>query len=112
MARIHLGEFEELVLLIVAAQTGEAYGISVLNDLATEADRKVNISAVHAALRRLEQKGFVESAWSKATQARGGRRKRLFSITQKGEAALVQIREIRNRIWGRLPDLGQNLGFS
>ena len=108
MARVHLGEFEELVLLIVAAQSGEAYGISVMDDLATEAGRKVNISAVHAALRRLEQKGFVKSEWSQATQARGGRRKRLFSITQKGEEALVQIREIRNRMWGRLPDLGLN----
>ena len=80
--------------------------------LEKEAGRSVNISAVHAALRRLEKKGFVRSDWSEATKERGGRRKRLFSITQEGETALVEIRSIRDRLWGRLPDLGTNLGFA
>ena len=111
MGRKHLGEFEELVLLFVAVQAGSAYGISVMEALAKEANRSVNISAVHAALRRLEKKGFVRSDWSEATKERGGRRKRLFSITQEGETALVEIRSIRDRLWGRLPDLGTNLGF-
>ena len=112
MGRKHLGEFEELVLLFVAVQAGQAYGISVMEALETEAGRGVNISAVHAALRRLEKKGFVRSDWSEATSSRGGRRKRLFTITQEGEAALVEIRTIRNQLWGRLPNLGTNLSFS
>ena len=112
MGRKFLGEFEELVLLYVAVQSGEAYGISVMEQLAQEADRDVNISAVHAALRRLEQKGFVRSGWSESTAERGGRRKRLFSITQEGEAALVQVRNLRNRIWGQLGDLDTGLSFS
>ena len=112
MGRKFLGEFEELILLYVAVQSGEAYGISVMEQLAQEADRDVNISAVHAALRRLEQKGFVRSGWSESTAERGGRRKRLFSITQEGEDALVQVRSLRNRIWGQLGDLDTGLSFS
>ena len=112
MGRKHLGEFEELVLLFVAVQAGAAYGVSVMEALAEEAQRSVNISAVHAALRRLEKKGFVRSGWSEATNERGGRRRRLFTITQEGETALIEIRSIRDRLWGRLPNLGTNLSFS
>lgn len=112
MERIYLGEFEELVLLMVALLDGGAYGISVMEELTKQANRKVNISAVHAALRRLEQKGYVKSGWSEATAERGGRRKRLFSLTQEGSLALQRQKEIRDRIWGQLPQLGTNLSFS
>ncbi|MEM1320454.1 MAG: PadR family transcriptional regulator [Bacteroidota bacterium] len=112
MERIHLGEFEELVLLMVAVLDGQAYGISVMDELAAQADRKVNISAVHAALRRLESKGFVRSSWSEATQERGGRRKRLFRITQKGITSLHKVRELRTRLWDQLPDFGTNFSIA
>jgi DNA-binding PadR family transcriptional regulator len=103
MERIYLGEFEELVLLIVAMMQGEAYGVAVMEMLESEADRAVNISAVHAALRRLESKGYVRSEWSEATAERGGRRKRLFSITQEGSLALEQVRDVRVNLWRQIP---------
>ena len=103
MARLHLGEFEELVLLIVAVQQGEAYGVGVMEALDEQANRSVNISAVHAALRRLEAKGFVKSDWSEATAERGGRRKRLFSITQEGSGALGNVRDTRLNLWRQIP---------
>ncbi|MCB0628463.1 MAG: PadR family transcriptional regulator [Saprospiraceae bacterium] len=103
MERIYLGEFEELVLLIVAMMKGEAYGVAVMERLESEADRAVNISAVHAALRRLESKGYVRSDWSEATAERGGRRKRLFSITQEGSMALEQVRDVRVNLWRQIP---------
>ncbi|MEL6676863.1 MAG: helix-turn-helix transcriptional regulator [Bacteroidota bacterium] len=102
MKRIHLGEFEELVLLVVAVLKGEAYGINVMQELGSQANRKVNISAVHAALRRLEQKGFVQSDWSEATQSRGGRRKRLFTATASGMTALSEVQQTRQKLWSQL----------
>ena len=112
MQRINLGEFEELILLLVAILSGEAYGVLVREELEKQTGRSVNISAVHAALRRLESKGFVKSDWSVATAERGGRRKRLFTITQSGQLALNQVKEIRNRLWNQIPDLGNNLSFN
>ena len=106
MERINLGEFEELVLLLVAVLNGQAYGISTMAEMEGQTGRKVNISAVHAALRRLETKGFVESKWSEATKARGGRRKRLFEITQKGSYALAELRAMRDKLWNQIPNLG------
>ncbi len=60
MQRVNLGEFEELVLLMVAILNGNAYGISVMEEIESQTQRKINISAVHSALDRLESKGFFE----------------------------------------------------
>lgn len=103
MQRSHLGEFEELILLMVAIQHGEAYGVGVMEELEHQTGRSVNISAVHAALRRLEAKGFVKSHWSEATPERGGRRKRLFTVTNAGRITLEKIRDNRLKLWGQIP---------
>lgn len=111
MSRVNLGEFEELVLLVVAVLHGNAYGVSVLEELNSQTGRTVNISAIHAALRRLEKKGFVTSDWSEATTERGGRRKRLFTVTKAGMASLEQVRDTRTTLWKRIPGISTNLNF-
>ena len=97
--RIYLGELEELILLMVALLNKDAYGVSITDELKKQAGREITISAAHAALHRLEEKGFVKSKMGGASQERGGRRKRLFSITTYGRNALEELRETRNVIW-------------
>jgi len=98
-SRIYLGELEELILLMVALFSKEAYGVSITEELKNQAGRNISISAVHAVLHRLEQKGFVKSKMGGASDERGGRRKRLFSITAYGRNALEESRDTRNYIW-------------
>jgi hypothetical protein len=76
MQRNYLGEFEELVLLTVAIMNGDGYGVTILQEIATRTNRSVQLSAVHVALYRLEEKGLVRSQLGGATKERGGRRKR------------------------------------
>lgn len=97
--RIYLGELEELILLMVALLNKDAYGVSITDELKKQAGREISISATHAALHRLEEKGFLKSKMGGASQERGGRRKRLFSITTYGRNALEELRETRNVIW-------------
>ena len=106
----HLGEFEELVLLVAGLLYDEAYGISVMEEIAKQTGRSVNISSVHVALVRLEKKGFVRSRMESesATATRGGRRKRIFTITSQGKAALDESRAMRNALWDQIP----NISFS
>ena len=99
MGRIYLGELEELVLLIVALLNREAYGVAIVDELKKQASREISVSAVHAVLHRLEEKGFVKSAMGGASEQRGGRRKRLFSITAYGRNAVEELRDTRNMIW-------------
>ncbi len=105
MKGTHLGEFEELVLLMVGVLNGEAYGISILKDIESHTGRTVTVSTVHTALYRLEQKGFVESFVGGASKERGGRSKRLYKITGEGKTAIVNSREVRDKLWGMMPDL-------
>ncbi len=110
MKGYHLGELEELVLLTVGILDQEAYGVSVLEEIKNQTGRKVNISAIHTVLNRLEEKGFLESQMGGATEERGGRRKRLFRISANGRAAITEIKTLRNRLYDQIPPLA--LDFS
>lgn len=105
MKGTYLGEFEELVLLTVGALYDEAYGVAVMDEIKEETGRSVNISAIHSALRRLEEKGFVNSRMGGATNERGGRRKRYFVLTSYGKKALDEAQSMRLKLYNRIPDI-------
>ena len=112
MRRSDLGEFEEVVLLAVAALSPRAYAAVIADELEKETKHAVSTGAVHAALQRLEDKGYLNSAFGEATPERGGRRKRLFSITAFGVRTLTETRTIRNNLWDRiLPEVLSKIGL-
>ncbi len=106
MKGTNLGEFEELVLLIVANLYDHAYGLSIQTEIQKRANRKVSISTVHATLHRLKNKGFLDSKYDNSSiTERGGRPKLLFKVTRSGEEALIQVRDMRNGLWDTISDL-------
>ena len=115
MKGTHLGEFEELVLLFVGVLFPEAYGVSLRKEIESQTGRTVAIGAIHSALVRLEEKGFLKSALAEGTHERGGRRKRIFTITAEGKAAIALARDLRNTLWDKIPELawrGMSYGFA
>lgn len=98
-----LGEFEEIVLLIVASQGSESYGLSITKIIEDEIKRPVTLSSVHTALYRLEEKRMVKSKIGGATTSRGGRRKRLFQITAEGKKALSSAKYTRQILYKMIP---------
>lgn len=104
MRRTYLGEFEELVLLMIAILDGQAYGVTVSQEIEQHTGRVVTFGAVHNTLIRLEEKGFVHSELGGATTERGGRRKRLFKVTALGHRAIQDIQQLRNKLWQLMPD--------
>ena len=100
-----LGEFEELVLLMVAAQHDQAYGVAILEGLEEKLNKKLNISAVHVALKRMEDKGFVNSRFGGITAERGGRRKKFYVITALGKRMLDQQYALRTSIYQQIPKI-------
>ena len=103
MRRTYLGEFEEVVLLMVAILNGEAYELSVSQAVEQHTGRIVAFGSVHNTLIRLEEKGFVQSELGGATAERGGRRKRLFRVTALGSQALREIQQLRKALWQLIP---------
>lgn len=105
MKGTNLGEFEELVLLTIAALINDAYSVAVCDELEKHSGRSVKLGVVHAVLNRLEEKGLVKSKLGEATSARGGKRKRYYAVTNGGKAALIKAKELRDHLWSRIPEL-------
>ena len=105
MTKDYIGEFEELVLILVAALGQDAYGAINAEEMDKKIKREVSLSAVHVTLYRLEDKGLINSAYGGATKERGGRRKRIYTITSAGMAILRAMQGSRLRLWKLVPQL-------
>ena len=105
MKNYSLGEFEELILLVVAASDGEAYGVTIQQSLIEKLKKNVNISAIHVTLKRLEDKGCVKSKFGGITEERGGRRKKFYNVTGLGKKALDDQFELRTSLYKQIPKL-------
>ena len=105
MKGTNLGEFEEIVLLTIAALVTDAYSVAICDELEKSIGRPAKLGVVHAVLNRLEDKGYVKSRLGEATKTRGGKRKRYYVVTNGGKAALLRAREVRDQLWDRIPEL-------
>lgn len=103
MGKHRLGELEEIVLLMVAILHGEAYGIAIANEIEHRLGHAISIGSMQTVLKRLEKKGYLTSTFGEATQIRGGKRKRYFTITRLGEIALSETKEERLSLWRAIP---------
>jgi PadR family transcriptional regulator, regulatory protein PadR len=103
MKGTHLGEFEEIVLLTIAGLVDEAYSVAICDELAKHTGREAKLGVVHAVLNRLEEKNLVKSKLGDATSMRGGKRKRYYTVTGAGKAALVKSKEMRDELWSKIP---------
>jgi PadR family transcriptional regulator PadR len=103
MAKEFLGEFEELILTMVAVLQEDAYGAAITDEIENRLQRNVTLSAVHVTLYRLEDKGYIKSKVGGATKERGGRRKRIFTVTSAGTAMLRAMKDARTELWKLVP---------
>jgi PadR family transcriptional regulator PadR len=103
MKETRLGEFEEVLLLLVGILGEEAYAFKMADEFESQTGRSVSIGAVHSTLDRLEGKGFLNSEMGNSTAERGGRRKRIFKITALGKKVLKDSRDFKLSLWGQYP---------
>ena len=103
MIETRLGEFEEVILLLVGILGEEAYAFKIAEEFEAQTKRNVSIGAVHSTLTRLEDKGFLKSEMGNSTAERGGRRKRIFTITAYGRRVLTEARDFRLQLWSQFP---------
>jgi PadR family transcriptional regulator, regulatory protein PadR len=109
MKKTKLGEFEELVLLTVAALQGDAYGVEIKRELETRLKETLSVGSIQSALKRMEEKGFLTSEFGEATLKRGGKRKRIYTTTSYARKVLVEIKEIRAGLWDAIPNVAPQL---
>jgi PadR family transcriptional regulator PadR len=111
MIETKLGEFEEVILLFVGILGEEAYSFRIAEEFEVQTKRAVSIGAVHSTLSRLEDKGFLSSKMGKGTAERGGRRKRIYTITAYGKRALETSRDFRVSLWSQYPAFANKFSY-
>ena len=103
--REHLGEFEQIVLLAILRLGDQAYGVPIRQEIERRTGRALTVGALYRTLDRLEDKGYVASAFSDPTPERGGRSKRYFKIKPVGLRSLRASREALTAMWDGLERL-------
>jgi len=89
MAPSPLGEFEQIVLLAVLRLEDKAYGVTIRQEIRVCTGRNPAPGALYNTLERLEEKGMLQSRLGDPTPQRGGRAKRLFTVTARGTQAVA-----------------------
>ena len=101
-----VGEFELYVMLALAHQGDEAYGVTIRREIEARTGRTIAIGAVYATLARLEEKGLVQFRISDPRPVQGGRARKYFSLTRSGARAVRHSTGMLARmIDGLSPDL-------
>lgn len=99
-----LSSHDEMLLLAILSLGDNAYGLTVRKEVSRATGKDWSIGAIYDPLYRLEKKGYVESKLTEPTAERGGRSKRVFSVTLKGKQALREQKAVRDHLWRRIPD--------
>lgn len=94
-----MGEFEQIVLLSLLRLGNDGYGIEAQQEIEAQTGREVSIGALYRALARLERKGYVAYRMGEPTPHRGGRAKKYFRVTRRGQEALARTRGALASMW-------------
>jgi DNA-binding PadR family transcriptional regulator len=109
MKKYQLGEFEEIVILTIAILHKEAYGVAIKDEIESRLSRTVSMGAMHTALVRLEDKGYIKSFQGESTEDRMGRPRRYYQITALGKKAMEYSKDTRNELWRAIPKISLDL---
>ena len=97
--RENLGEFEHLLLAAAIRLGDEAYGVTLKREIEGRARRSVTLGAIYPTMDRLEARGLVRSRMAEPTGQRGGRSRRIFSVTALGVTAAERAYHVFQSMW-------------
>ncbi|MEL7001165.1 MAG: helix-turn-helix transcriptional regulator [Bacteroidota bacterium] len=100
-----IGALEEMVILLAAALREDAYAVSIRREYAERSGNEISVPAIHTVLKRLEEKGMLRSHESAPTNERGGRKKRIYTITNSGYRLISELKSQREELWSLIPNL-------
>ncbi len=99
MDTVSLGQFEQLVLTAILCLAENAYGVTIHGRVEVlNHPKSTALGAVYVILDRLEDKKLIASKMSDPTPERGGRAKRFYRLTDKGERALKEAAATARRM--------------
>jgi PadR family transcriptional regulator, regulatory protein PadR len=101
-----LSRSEEFVLLAVLYLQEEAYGVAIRNQLRKTTGQSWAFGAVFVMLNRLEKKGMLVSELADPSPRRGGKSKRIYSLSPDGLEELAKVRRVQKAAWDSVSEPG------
>lgn len=98
-----LSRSEEFVLLAVLYLQEDAYGVAIRDHLRKMTGESWAFGAVFVMLSRLEKKRMLESRLADPSPRRGGKSKRIYSLTADGLEELAKVRKVQTAAWKSVP---------
>ncbi len=95
---------EEFIMLAVWRLKEEAYAVSVREQIKEATGKTWAFGALFVMLNRLEKKGLLESYLTDPLPKRGGRSKRIYSLSHKGIKALEEVKDVQKSVWTGIKD--------
>lgn len=102
---LYLGEFEQLLLLVILRAGPDAYAVRIARALEETAGRTVSRGALYTTLDRLADKGFVRWKQDAGSPERSGLPRRCYAVTPRGLTALRASRQVLSRLWKGLENV-------
>lgn len=86
---------EEIILLSVLKLKEDAYCVPIRKKASEISGKQWSFGAVYVPLHRLEKRGLVKSSFDDPTPVRGGRSRRIYTVTPAGKKALAETMELQ-----------------
>ena len=96
---------EELILLAIWQLQEDAYCIPIRSKISELSGEEWSLGSIYMPLDRLSKRGLLDSYLSDKTPERGGRHKRIYTLTEEGKESLIKVREVQTNMWADVTGL-------
>jgi PadR family transcriptional regulator PadR len=101
----YLTRKEELILLAVFRLEDRASLVKIREHLTTSTGHEWTVGNVYVPLNRMSKLGYLESRIGDPTAQRGGKAVKFYRLTKNGMGALMELREVHNKMWTGIPEM-------
>ncbi len=98
-----LTRIEELILFSIWSLGKNAYCIPIHEQIVKLTGENILLGSIYMPLDRLVRREYLHSFLSESTPERGGRHKRIYTLSPEGMKALEKIRNLHNHMWEGVP---------
>ena len=102
---ILLSRAEEIILLAAYKQEGNAYGVTIREQVYKDIGRHWAFGVIYKTLKKMKNKGYVKKISSAPIPERGGRSKYFYKLTPEGISALKKIKSVNSSLWKGIREL-------
>ena len=98
-----LSRNEEIILLAIWRLRGNAYGVTIRDQVSQVKGHDWTFGAIYVPLDKLTRKEYITKRMSQPTTNRGGRSKCLYELSPSGKKVLKDMRVVNEALWKGIP---------